>query len=228
MLESVLSLMPEALLEYAINGRLPQPIGNHDRWMAPHNCYKAQGNEHMWVTIVAGNEEEWRALCRAMEQPAMADDPRFANAALRKQNEEQLDRIIETWTAQRDRWEITAKLQAAGVAAFPTLGAKDLVEDPHMKARGFQVELAPSGGGTPHPCRHRLEDVGNSMPRAQGRPGPRRRHRFHSQFAAGLFGRGDRTLTPQRSAGLISVAPVSVVAPAGACPEAARRVPILF
>ena len=144
MLESVLSLMPEALLDYAINGRLPEQVGNHDRWMAPHNCYKAQGNEHMWVTIVAGNEEEWRALCRAMEQPALAGDPRFANGALRKQNEEQLDRIIESWTAQRDRWEITEKLQTAGVAAFPTLGPKDLVEDPHMKARGFQVEL-------PHP-----------------------------------------------------------------------------
>ena len=67
MLESVLSIIPEALLEYAVNGRLPQPIGNHDRWMAPHNCYKARGNEHMWVSIAVGREQEWRALCGAME-----------------------------------------------------------------------------------------------------------------------------------------------------------------
>jgi crotonobetainyl-CoA:carnitine CoA-transferase CaiB-like acyl-CoA transferase len=144
MLESLLSLMPEALLEYAINGRLLQPTGNHDRWMAPHNCYKAQGNEHMWVTIVVGSEEEWRALCRAIGQAALADDPRFNSAATRKRNEAELDRIIEDWTVSRDRWEITEKLQAAGVAAFPSLGAKDLVEDPHMKAREFQVQL-------PHP-----------------------------------------------------------------------------
>jgi crotonobetainyl-CoA:carnitine CoA-transferase CaiB-like acyl-CoA transferase len=144
MLESLLSLMPEALLEYAMNGRLLQPTGNHDRWMAPHNCYKAQGNEHMWVTIVVGSEEEWRALCRAIGQAALADDPRFDSAAMRKHNEAELDRIIEDWTLSRDRWEITEKLQAAGVAAFPSLGAKDLVEDPHMKARGFQVQL-------PHP-----------------------------------------------------------------------------
>ena len=136
--------MPEALLEYAITGRLPQPMGNHDQWMAPHNCYKALGNEHMWVTIVVGSEQEWHALCQAIGQPALADDPRFQSAALRKQNEAELDGIIEAWTASRDRWDITGKLQAAGVAAFPSLGAKDLVEDPHMNARGFQVRL-------PHP-----------------------------------------------------------------------------
>ena len=144
MLEAVLSLMPEALLEYAITGRLPQPMGNHDQWMAPHNCYKALGNEHMWVTIVVGSEPEWRALCLAIGQPALIEDPRFRNAKLRKENETELDRIIETWTASRDRWEITETLQAVGVAAFPSLGAKDLVEDPHMNARKFQVRL-------PHP-----------------------------------------------------------------------------
>ncbi|HEY2107439.1 MAG TPA: CoA transferase, partial [Candidatus Binataceae bacterium] len=144
MLESVLSIMPESLLEYAVNGRLPQPIGNRDRWMAPHNCYKARGNEHMWVSIAVGREQEWRALCGAIGQPDLADDPRFKTAAMRKQNEDALDRIIEAWTAPRDRWEITEILQAAGVAAFPSLGARDLVEDPHMKARGYQVQL-------PHP-----------------------------------------------------------------------------
>jgi crotonobetainyl-CoA:carnitine CoA-transferase CaiB-like acyl-CoA transferase len=148
MLESVLSIIPEALLEYAVNGRLPQPMGNRDRSMAPHNCYKARGNEHMWVTIAAGNQQEWRSLCAAIGQPALADDPRFATAALRKRNEAELDRIIEAWTISRDRWEITDKLQAAGVAAFPTLGPRDLVEDMHMRARGYHVQLPHPVAGT--------------------------------------------------------------------------------
>ncbi len=148
MLESVLSIIPEALLEYAVNRRLPQPMGNHDRWIAPHNCYKARGNEHMWVTIAAGNEQEWRALCNAIGQPDLASDPRFATAALRKRNEAELDRIIEAWTISRDRWEIADTLQAAGIAAFPTLGPRDLVEDPHMRARGYHVQLPHPVAGT--------------------------------------------------------------------------------
>jgi crotonobetainyl-CoA:carnitine CoA-transferase CaiB-like acyl-CoA transferase len=141
MLEMLLTTMPEALLEYEIAGREPQAMGNHDPWMAPHNCYKAKGDDESWVTIAAGSEDEWRALCSAMGQPSLAADARFATLALRKQHEAELDQIITRWTSQRDRWEITELLQKAGVAAFPTLSNQDLAEDPHLVARGFMVEL---------------------------------------------------------------------------------------
>src|SRR6185437_529837 len=121
MLEMLLTTMPEALLEHEIAGREPQAMGNHDPWMAPHNCYKARGDDEAWVTIAAGNEPEWRALCRAIGQPAMAGDPRFASLEMRKRNERELDQIITQWTSQHDRWEITELLQQAGVAAFPTM-----------------------------------------------------------------------------------------------------------
>jgi len=141
MLEMLLTTMPEALLEYEIAGREPQAMGNHDPWMAPHNCYKARGDDEAWVTIAAGSEEQWRALCQAMGQPLMAEDARFATLALRKRNEHELDRIITQWTSQRDRWEITELLQSAGVAAFPTMSNQDLGDDPHLIARGFMAEL---------------------------------------------------------------------------------------
>jgi crotonobetainyl-CoA:carnitine CoA-transferase CaiB-like acyl-CoA transferase len=32
-------------------------------------------------------------------------------------------------------------LQAAGVAAFPSMGNKDLAEDPHLTERGYLVQL---------------------------------------------------------------------------------------
>jgi benzylsuccinate CoA-transferase BbsF subunit len=141
MLEMLQTTMPEALLEYEIAGREPQAMGNHDPWMAPHNCYKANGDDECWVTIAAGSEEEWRALCRAMGHPSLADDARFAHVTMRKQHEDELDQIITAWTSQRDRWEITELLQTAGVAAFPTMNNQDLAEDPHLMARGFMAEL---------------------------------------------------------------------------------------
>jgi crotonobetainyl-CoA:carnitine CoA-transferase CaiB-like acyl-CoA transferase len=71
----------------------------------------------------------------------MADDLRFANAAARKRNEDEMDRIINEWTSARDRWAITEMLQRAGVAAMPTFSNKDLAHDPHMRERGFLVDL---------------------------------------------------------------------------------------
>ena len=60
---------------------------------------------------------------------------------MRKRNEDELDAIITEWTAPRDRWKITEILQAAGVAAIPTMSSKDLAEDPHLAQREFFPQI---------------------------------------------------------------------------------------
>ena len=141
MLETTEMVLAEGLLEFAMNGREPRRLGNRDRWMAPHNCYKAKGGPLDWVTIAVGSEREWKLFCAAIGQAALADDPRFCSAEMRKRNEDELDAIISAWTQPRERWEITALLQAAAVAAIPTMSSKDLAEDPHLKQRGFFPQL---------------------------------------------------------------------------------------
>jgi len=141
MYEVMEMMLVEPLLEYAINGRDAGPMANHDRWMSPHNCYKTRGDAEQWVAIAVGTETEWRALCAVIGQPALTDDPRFSTLAARKQNEHALDAIITAWTTPRDRWEITRVLQGAGVAAIPTFLDWDLFADPHLKERGYFVEL---------------------------------------------------------------------------------------
>jgi len=142
-LETALAMMPEGLLEHAINGREPVRHGNHDALMAPNECYRTAGDDQ-WVSIAVANETEWKALCVAMQQPELAEDPRFANASLRKQHEAALDQIVAAWTLSRDRWAITQTLQAAGVAAFPAMTNQDIAENPHLEQRGYLVRL-------PHP-----------------------------------------------------------------------------
>jgi benzylsuccinate CoA-transferase BbsF subunit len=140
-------IAPEVLLEYAMTGRDPGFVGNRDSLICPHNCYKALGDAESWVTIAAQTQAQWRALCDAMGLPSMADDARFASAAMRKRNEDELDRIISAWTAQRDRWETAGLLQRRGVAAFPSFNNKDVAEDPHLRERGFLVQLEHAEGG---------------------------------------------------------------------------------
>jgi len=138
--EAALVLMPEGMLEFAMNGRTPERAGNHDRVMSPHECYPAKG-EDQWISIAVGTESEWRSLCQAMGQPALADDSRFRTAELRKRNEAALDQIVSAWTSQHDKWQITEKLQSAGIAAFPPLSNKELTEDRHLLERGYLVAL---------------------------------------------------------------------------------------
>lgn len=139
--EAVLVHMAEGLLEWDINHREPARRGNHDPMMAPHETYKSKGNDDQWVSIAVGAEQEWRALCRAIGQPALAQDPRFKTAALRKRNEAELDKIITAWTRERDKWEAAETLQRAGVAAYPSMSNRDLAEDRHLMERGYLVQL---------------------------------------------------------------------------------------
>jgi crotonobetainyl-CoA:carnitine CoA-transferase CaiB-like acyl-CoA transferase len=141
MWETLEMMMAESIIEHEMTGRQPERMGNHDNWIAPHEAYKALGDEEKWVTIAVPNEVEWRRLCEAIGQPGLAEDPRFRTAELRKRNEEALDAIITQWTRTRERWEITEILQRAGVAAFPTLNNQDVGTDSHLRARGFLVEL---------------------------------------------------------------------------------------
>jgi len=138
--EALLVLLPEGLMDYAMNKSQPERDGNRDRWISPHGCFKAKGDDDKWVTIACGNETEWQALCKAMGKPELAADKRFADVTARKANEDALEEIISAWTKERDRWEITEALQKVGVAAFPSMSNKDLATNPHLQSRGYLVQ----------------------------------------------------------------------------------------
>jgi len=141
--EAAAVLIPEGWMDYAMNKTQPPRMGNHDQWMAPYSCFRCAG-EDAWVTIACGSDEEWQSLCRAIGNPALGADARFRTSAERKAHEEELEQILNAWTATRDRWEVTCILQDAGVAAFPSMSSQDLVEDRHLNERGFFERL-------PHP-----------------------------------------------------------------------------
>lgn len=140
--ESTAALVAEGFMEWDMNGQELPRMGNRDPWMSPHGVYPCAG-EDAWVSIACATEEEWRALC-AVVSPQLESDPRFATATLRKQNEDALEDLLAQWTSSRDRWEVTKRLQAVSVAAFPTMTPEDLAHDPHLEARGFSERL-------PHP-----------------------------------------------------------------------------
>lgn len=137
--EAVSALMGESFLDYTMNGRVQARAGNTDPVMAPHNCYCCAG-ENEWVSIAVGSEEEWRGLCRVLNDARLLD-AKFADCFSRWDSRSELDEIIGEWTADRTAKDITETLQAAGVAALPVYDGPSLVEDPQVKARGTIVDV---------------------------------------------------------------------------------------
>jgi benzylsuccinate CoA-transferase BbsF subunit len=138
--EACAMLLPEALMEYTMNGTQPPRLGNRDPYMAPHGVFCCRG-EDRWVSLAVRNDEEWQRMCAVMGRVELAADPRFAVLAARKENEDTLEEIITTWTQERSADEVTRSLQQAGIAAYPSLDGKDMLANPQVTARGLFVEL---------------------------------------------------------------------------------------
>ncbi|MBW2091104.1 MAG: CoA transferase [Deltaproteobacteria bacterium] len=138
--ESATCLLGEAVLGYALSGRIPPRLGNRHPSLAPQGCYKCRGDDK-WVAIAVSTDEEWTALCQVMESPDLVNDPRFADMASRCKNQDTLDERIETWTSQRTHFEAMRLLQEAGVPSGAVLDAAELVSNEHLAERDFFWEI---------------------------------------------------------------------------------------
>jgi len=138
--EAMASLLGDAVLEYTADGRSPEPMGNRSAEAAPHGIYRCRGDDR-WCAIAVFNDEEWRRFCRVLGDPSWSEDSRFATSARRLENADELDGWVERWTIQHTAEEVMNRLQAAGIAAGVVQDARDLVNDPQLRSRGFFVEL---------------------------------------------------------------------------------------
>ncbi len=150
--ETVSSTIPEALMDYTANGRVHEPIGNQHVSSAPHGCYPCLG-EDAWIAVAATTDDQWASLCDTLDGRAWREDPRFGDGTARWEHREELDRLVGEATAGWDQYELMRRLQDKGVPAGAVVNGKQLLFDPHLKARGFYTRMAhhPSTGMPPLP-----------------------------------------------------------------------------
>lgn len=145
--EAQTSVIGETILGYAMNRKLLPRIGNQHPHMTPHGCYRCRGDDS-WVTIAVSSDEEWRGLSEAIGHPAWTADSRFADQHGRLRCRDELDALMQAWTLGHDHYEVMHILQAAGVAAGPVLTGREVLDDPHLAARGFFVDIPHPDAGT--------------------------------------------------------------------------------
>ena len=106
---------------------------------APNSLFQAR--DGLYVQITAGNDGIFDRLAQTMEQPELADDPRFATHAARWENVDELERVISEWAARRESKEIEAELNEAGVPSARIYTMAEVFEDPHFAVREMLVNV---------------------------------------------------------------------------------------
>ena len=136
MAEATTMLLPELILDYFMNGRIPQPVGNRHQSFAPHGNYPCLGTDQ-WIGITVTTELQWQSLCEILGHTELSDDPRFDNSIKRKQNEEELDTLIGSFTKTIDAMLLMEKLQNIGIAAGPALPLEEFWDNKQLRYRRF-------------------------------------------------------------------------------------------
>lgn len=125
-----------SLLDYQSTGRLPERIGNRDRFASPHGVYQCLG-EDRWCAIAVQTEDQWVDFCKAIGNPNWCSEDSFSTMTARLENQSRLDDLVGGWTLTRKAEDVMECLQGVGVPASVVSQGKDLNESLHLKARGF-------------------------------------------------------------------------------------------
>ncbi len=145
--ENMLQAVGEYFVDCQWNNRNPSPLGDRDRWSGIQGAYRCAGNDE-WVVLTARTDEEWLGLRRAMGDPEWARDERFSTAKQRYALHNEINARISAWTEDLDPYDAMHRLQAEGVAAAKVLNEEATLNDPHIRERGFFVQMTHQEAGT--------------------------------------------------------------------------------
>ena len=200
--------IPEALLDWTVNGRVQDRIGNEDPAMSPHGCYPCAGNDR-WIAIAVDSDEVWQALCGVMGRKDWAVDDRYADALGRIQRRAELDKMLAFETRGHDNHDLMNRLQAAGVAAGVVMDSGDLLFNEHLKERGFYevVEHHTETGMPPLPYAGRPWKL-SGTPAIAPMPAPIM-GQHNRDMLAGLLGRTDGEIAALEEAQIVGYSPLS-------------------
>jgi crotonobetainyl-CoA:carnitine CoA-transferase CaiB-like acyl-CoA transferase len=133
--EATICHLGDIVMDYTLNKQDRTRTGNRHPQFAPHGCYRCKGEDE-WVAIGVENGEQWKRFKQTVGNPDL-QNMKYSSTRARRENQTELDRLIEEWTIQKDKFEIMQILQKARVPAGALLNMKEINLNPQLKKRGF-------------------------------------------------------------------------------------------
>jgi crotonobetainyl-CoA:carnitine CoA-transferase CaiB-like acyl-CoA transferase len=203
--EAAIPVVGYALMDQAMNGRLPERLGDRSYWYAPQGAYQCNDDDQ-WLVITVRNDAEWAAFCEATGHTEWAEDPRFSDVLARFENHDALDEAITSWTRTQDQIGAMHLLQKAGVIAAAVLNPKQVLLDPHLKDRGFFDIIDQSGVGR-KPIPHQLGAKFSAFSIDCDQPAPKLGE-HNRDVLQGLLGLGDDEIASLEERNVIGDTPI--------------------
>ena len=138
--ESSFSLMESHVPAFDQLGHIAMRAGSRLPGSTPNNLYPtADGG---YIAMAASSDPVFRRLAAVIGRPGLGEDPRFATALARVENQDLLDPILSEWTRGFSLETLEPTLQRNDVPASRVFTMADIFGDPHFAAREAIVRVA--------------------------------------------------------------------------------------
>lgn len=135
-----------------IGHKTPTRMGNAHPNIVPYQVFPTRDG-HMVLAV--GNDRQFAKFCEVAGQPAVSRDARFSTNPARVEHRATLVPLITGWTLTRDTADWVQQLDQAGVPCAPILDVGQVMDHPHVAARGMTLgALTTEDGPTPPMVAH--------------------------------------------------------------------------
>jgi formyl-CoA transferase len=115
--------------------------GGQPGWVLKCKGWESDPNAYIYFTIQG---HAWEPICRAIGKPEWATDPAYMTALARQDKIFDIFAFIESWLADKTKYEAVNILRKFDIPCSPVLSMKELAADESLRKSGSIVEV-------PHP-----------------------------------------------------------------------------
>ncbi|MGY8527536.1 CaiB/BaiF CoA transferase family protein [Paracidovorax citrulli] len=138
MLDCQVALLENPIARYSATGQTPAPLGTRHPSITPFDLFATRDG---FIVVAVGNDSLFARMCEALEQPGWIDDPRFCTVPARNEHHLELKACMEARLADGTTTEWAAILERAGVPHGPLNNVPQLLDNPHVHARGMLLDI---------------------------------------------------------------------------------------
>jgi crotonobetainyl-CoA:carnitine CoA-transferase CaiB-like acyl-CoA transferase len=141
--ETALGWLCVQYASFDASGVVPKKEGSGVAMMVPYQAFQSADS---FLMVAAGNDNNFRRLCGAIDRMDLAEDVRFVTNKVRVANRVALIALLQPIFLTRTTAEWLAILEAANVPGSPINSVDHLPDDAQAKALGI-IQDSPDGNG---------------------------------------------------------------------------------
>jgi len=145
LLDVALYSMSPYITHYKKWGELMPRTGSAHPAACPNQNFETKDG---FVCIAASSDPMWRSLCNALGIEEVGNNPRYLTQQLRAKHRSEIADIISRETKKYSSKELEKKLLEAHIACAMVRNISEIIEEPHVQARGILEEFEHPVEGT--------------------------------------------------------------------------------